>query len=146
MRKGLYRGKRLDNGKWIYGCLLVYEKRYFVIPSEELKESEIESKFYWQLFEKIDYEVDPETVGQYVGKVDKDGTLIFEDDILQIDFKREYGGMKSHPSYIGFVRFEDGAFGIYQKGKGTQFFFQQGLIKTVLGNIHDNSELLNQEA
>lgn len=87
-------------------------------------------------------EVVADTVGESTGELDKNKTEIFEGDIINVDFEKEYGGIKAQPSYIGVVEFKKGAFGIREKGKGTQFFFQHGLIKTVIGNIHDNPELL----
>ncbi len=90
-------------------------------------------------------EIYPETLGQSTGITDKNGNEIFEGDIIRVDFKQEYVGIKPQPSYIGVVIFNDKdcAFAIRRIGKWTQFFFQHGLIKTVIGNIQDNPELLN---
>ena len=87
-------------------------------------------------------EIVEETAGQFTGEHDKKGQKIFEHDIVRVDFEQEYGGLKPQLSYIGVVRFEKGAFCIYKPGSFIQFFFQHGLIKTVIGNIHDNPELL----
>ena len=103
-----------------------------------------------------EHKVLPETVGQYTGIDDMRGKEIFEGDILQIDFKAEYAGLKPRPSYIGIVDFDNGAFGIYgQKyidrtlndlsARGHQYFFQHGLLKSKIGNIFENPELLEVE-
>ena len=95
----------------------------------------------------------PETVGQYFGENDIADKEIYEGDILRVDFEVEYVGLKPRPSYIGIVDFHDGAFGIYGQKyidrtlndlsvRGHQYFFQHGLLKSKVGNIYDNPELL----
>jgi uncharacterized phage protein (TIGR01671 family) len=89
-------------------------------------------------------EVNPETVGQYTGLSDKNGKKIFEGDILSY----EYGDLKKQ----GFVYYYDrGAkFGIKQNdGYGNLSLLHDTQVKawnvTVIGNIHDNPELLKGE-
>ena len=65
----LSRGKRIDNGEWIQGYLYgIWERRYIL----------------WGMINDIPNmaEVDPETVCQCTAMPDKNGKLIFENDIL----------------------------------------------------------------
>ena len=68
-REILFRGKRIDNGEWIYGDLF------------RDKDGNTYIQYWTENKEYRSYEVDPETVGQYTNSLDFDGQKIFEGDI-----------------------------------------------------------------
>lgn len=137
MREILFKGKRADNGEWVYG-----------VPT---KDTRGETVIIESVFECEEYNcrganclyVDENTIGQYTGLTDKNGTKIFEGDIVEgLDFTAEEGG-------YGVVTFDDGAFEIVGSCDnnivGTFYENYYGKDFEIIGNIHDNPELLKGE-
>lgn len=128
MREIKFRGKRLDNGEWIYGSLLV----------SHFKDDKKERYFITQFSGNytFEHEVDPATVGQYTGLKDKNGKEIREGDIL-LDESGAYA----------VVGYSMGAFYVdFGEGFDLQYFTECiHEICEVVGNIHDDPELLKTE-
>ena len=135
MREILFRGKRTDNGKWECGDLLS-PNEFNAIPHivyiDYLNE-------YGDIGE-ISTPVIPETVGQYTGLTDKNGVKIFEGDILHCVSKLDNAKMV--------VIFECGEYRMVLAEKFKDYIGNCGFYaitcfeKEVIGNIHDNPELL----
>jgi uncharacterized phage protein (TIGR01671 family) len=127
MREILFRGKRKDNGEWVYGDLLQNIDRHKIREREKDITRIAKS-----------HEVIPETVGQYTGLKDINGKKIFEGDIVT--------GLFNYTDIIGHIVYgSDATFFIERKG-----LYGIGLNNAedwleVVGNIHDNKELLREE-
>lgn len=125
-----FRGKRLDNGEWVYGDLIHFADQtcaIVVIPF---------SKYGYTATElsRMD-QVDPDTVGQYTGLKDRNGREIYEDDLFKPGyyntiFRVEWD--KENARYIG------------REKKGSISYVGREPAIEVRGNIYDNPELLNE--
>ena len=126
MREILFRGKRIFNSKWVEGFMY---SQHFPL--------EFRDDFYIRCYD-TDYLVLPETVGQYTGLTDKNGVRIFEGDIVSLV---KHDGLIYKVVYVP-CRYE------LVNSKGVNCFvldiYKSENIE-VIGNIHDNPELLGGE-
>ena len=141
VREILFRGKRLDNGEWVYGDVI--HRRYYKNKDVVVIRTE-DSGFD----NYSDYGVDPETVEQFTGLTDKNGKKIFGGDIIKIvpdyDYSDDYSISKVY-SYNGIPcvdyhgdDFDSTALGFLED------YMPDGDIE-VIANIHDNPELLEAD-
>lgn len=126
MREILFRGRQADTGKWVYGY-------FFEDIGAFIKERSSSVTTDTHLVEKA-------SVGQYTGLKDRSGQKIFEGDILSLP-EEEYANIKL------LVEFRDCGWKLRWHGDknfnhelaawdGKRLNFK------VVGNIHDNPELL----
>lgn len=128
---GLYRGKRKDNGEWIEGFLVVIGKLYYILTGKV----DITKGVALERFEVI-----PSTVGQFTGLSDKTGKRIFEGDICRNTKTGEIVSVKWHGTMAGYVwsKPKNDNKHLYDFGELFRVYDKY----EVIGNIHDNPELL----
>ena len=147
MRDILFRGKRTDNGEWVYGLLCRVGDTYANIVRKDTE---------------VLYSVLTNTVGQFTGLTDKNGTKVFEGDIVAIPPNM------SRKSTLGVVKFGDyktPPYGVDKTNRGfyIRWYYENEAIEemlrpdivfwfnyshvdiSIIGNIHDNPELLGVE-
>lgn len=118
MREIKFRGKSLNTGEWVKGYYLVNRGGHYIAPDE----------FVNPLAKPSDYEVDPDTVGQYTGVKDIEGKEIYEGDVL-----------RGHDTYVKWSQF-NATYTI----AGLELYRATMFGAKVIGNIHDNPELLER--
>ena len=142
MREIIFRGKRLDNREWYYGSYL-----FLHISSVDwtgAKMGKPEDVHYIVNDQDINYAVIPSTVGQYTGLKDKHGKRIFEGDILG----SRYDELYPDDVAIEVVKWFRNGWYIQQENNLPDALCEYGVLpySEVIGNIHDNPELLKEEA
>lgn len=132
-REILFRGKRADNGEWVEGYLLQSD---LIVPiGQNFNFTRYGDKNIITSDSQIEfYKVIPETVGQYTGLTDKNGTKIFEGDIIKIRNKTRY-------VFFGVCRYRHTKYG----GYAVDLSVKDGSNCEVIGNIYDNPELLEEQ-
>lgn len=123
-REILFRGKHHITGGWLYGDLVHCTSIVFGVKSTSTGiQNELEPEF-----------VDPSTVGQFTGLMDKNGVKIFEGDVYHM----------GDPSIKYVVIWKDGGFAGKQIGSssfaGLSHWIEQ---IEVIGNIHDSPKLFS---
>ena len=145
MREIIFRGKRFDNGEWATGFLLPFPDDVALMYERDLDDKEVVGT--------TSVDVDQKTVGEYTGILDKDGNRIFEGDIVECVSWNEYFSDPTTGKVMEPFRrkmevvFMAGGFKLVEhlpqpcKDNVWNMIVEGDL--TVIGNIHDNPELLN---
>lgn len=142
MRTIKFRGKRIDNGEWVSGSLDLTASQVSILWDRIDNEGDTAPWFA---------DVDPDTIGQFTGLLDKNDKEIYEGDIINLndeDFELEHGN--------GIVVFLDKDAGGRPCGglwyledadedsnteNSLYDLWYEGTLE-IIGNIHDNPELL----
>lgn len=132
MRDILFRGKREDNGEWVYGYYVKLPDAagsvcFMHVPADNPDEH------------NTAHYVASETVGQYTGLKDKNGNKVFEGDIVrwkECDHWAPDDGIVS-----GYVLYVDGQW-LIQRPNIRSYLWRVHSLCEIIGNIHDNLELI----
>ena len=163
MREILFRGKEAVNGFWVYGSLLITDDN----TNDCFGRKRIKKRYQICQYEACDwnlggwgfYDVLPETIGQFTGLTDKNGTKIFEGDIVRWVFEQHYWeavistvpNNKSNTLYAmetfhNCTTDDEGEFYTYKRSNSRngsrndiEYLSRE---REVIGNIHDTPELL----
>lgn len=121
----LFKAKRIDNGKWVQGALVYddMDKLYRIII-------DIHYSTGTCITSDNAPRVDKSTICQCTGLKDKNGKLIWENDIMKYQWDR---------TRIDFIKYQAP---IFTYSKTMRWSLQQD---EVIGNIFDNPELLERE-
>lgn len=136
MREIKFRGKKIDSNEWIFGWLRQSGQQEIQKANGQYVRTE---KYYQIQNNKYHFEfVTEETIGQYTGLKDKKRKEIYEGDIVKGLFNDP-----EEPEIIGIVRYDDckASYMVVSKN-GSEW--ELGCLDEleVIGNIHDNPELL----
>lgn len=133
MREILFRGKDSITKRWVYGALVqqqddLLKEKAFIISYSNYQ--------FGDFSEAVMHEVDPETVGQYTGFVDKKGKKIFEGDIVSIyNSKAFLFAVEWNNQYVLKCTtngVSDNILNVIESSEDVE----------VVGNIYDNPELI----
>ena len=134
MREILFKAKRIDNGEWVEGSLIVLDadSGYYFIAKEYLSASTLPVR---SLIYDNTHLVDENTICQYTGLTDKNGNKIWENDVI-------FAGDNTVVTWNEYYA----SWSLTKKGWMYSHFFGESVDAkedcVVIGNIFDNPELL----
>ncbi|MBQ3215780.1 MAG: hypothetical protein IJB11_06665 [Oscillospiraceae bacterium] len=137
MREILFRAKRLDNGEWVEGVPFIAANCCKMIQAVAVHPDFVDEG---NVYYSEGYPVDPNTVGQHTGLTDKNGRKIFEGDVCR------FYGAEGYSDYVVFWDDTTSQWTVRQIDLGAKDVLDSYFAECceVIGNIHDNPELLNQ--
>lgn len=126
MRQIEFRGKRKADGKWVYGNLIQTYNAFGIS----------------QIFGRGKWLVDPDTVGQWIGKYDVNKNKIFEHDIVRTQYFGSYVGNSFDFTGIDTFEVVYSGSGFKLENKKRSYVLRDDVELEVIGNRFDTPELL----
>ena len=137
----LFKAKRKDNGEWVIGSLISMPYGGYMI--DRVADSR-----------RFRVMINPSTICQCTGLKDKNGKLIWENDIIKKDFYTDYDAYANSEAYTGRIQYEDGGWSV-ERTMSNGSICTSPIIDMiayskdieqfeVIGNIFDNPDLLNK--
>lgn len=151
MREIKFKGKRKDNGTWVFGYLFNPLRFNLAYILEDCSNDVAEDTNYsgaWSFPEDLitSIEVDIKTVAQYTGLHDKNGKEIYEGDILKlwrsVGAKGQLRGEYYYPLPVEYCEAWTQFVAVDKANKIQHGIFQEFGAFEVIGNIYENPELL----
>lgn len=143
MREILFRAKRIDNEEWVEGYYIYHIKRTVCPIGDSLKPEDEQHVIMQDAFsdwnmprDTVVFEIDPKTICQYTGLKDKNGSMIWENDIVRIGANTL---VRWSEKYAGWC--------LIQRDWIHEHFFGEAVEAKdceVVGNIFDNPELMEK--
>ena len=128
MRTIKFRGKRVDNGEWVFGSLDLTDNQAVILWDRTNSEGDATPSYTF---------VDPETVGQFTGLLDENEKEIYEGDIVnESEIRYEICWYADIAAFMA----ED-----VESYRPFPMSYMDLSETTVVGNIHDNPQKINQE-
>lgn len=115
-RRIVFRGYNLKNKKWLYGYYLVNRGKHYIVQDEVVD----------PFAEESDFEVDPESVGQFVG--DYFNKEVYEGDIVQFTYSYGFFG-ENISKEIGVITFNPDTVLFYAKSLNGDSFIELNFAK-----------------
>lgn len=147
MRQIKFRGKRIGNGDWVYGYYAVLHLSLTEINRKSHQEVRVGTRIVHSIFNDENKsesgywkDVDPETIGQFTGLYDKNGTPIYEGDIVSDgEVKYEVWYSEDKAGFVAEMRDPQNYLVDYLG------CYDTNRMMMVIGNIHDNHELITSK-
>jgi uncharacterized phage protein (TIGR01671 family) len=121
-----FRGKRIDNGDWIYGKVI--NSNFETLITQMVNAIYVDGRMLYNL-EVLAYSVNSDSVGQFTGLLDKNGKEIYEGDIL---------GWESCEGTKNQIRWAVE----FSPSRGFKTWSSSKNDEIIIGNIYENPELL----
>lgn len=131
MREIKFRGKRKDNGEWVYGKLI--KSNFETLITQMVNATYVDGRMLTTL-NVLAYAVIPETVGQFTGVFDLNGIEIYESDITNTGYQIVWSIDKEGAA----------GFDLQSNTRGSYYPLLNGHKVEIVGNKFDNPELLER--